>query len=81
MSYLIRNRRSASWTRAPLSCDFKFGSLEGDRLIAVNVGYLHPAVPHLVLHVAAPEDDQARLEFLSLPDERHFCLIGIEVFM
>ncbi len=47
-----------------LSRDLNIGGLEGNRLVAVDFGYLHAAIPHPVLHVAAPEDDEARLEFL-----------------
>jgi hypothetical protein len=30
-----------------------------------------------VLHVAAPDDNQARLEFLFLRDKRHHRLVGL----
>ena len=42
------------------------GGFEGNRLVAVGLGNLDPAVPVAVFHVRAAEDDEARLEFLCI---------------
>src|ERR1035441_4065229 len=47
------------------------GRLERNRLIAVSLRHLHAAIPHPVPHVAAPEENQARFQFLFLGKKRH----------
>jgi hypothetical protein len=42
-----------------------------NRLIAVGLRHLHAAIPHAMLHIAAPEDDEARLQLLFFGDKRH----------
>jgi hypothetical protein len=48
--------------------------LERNRLVTVGLGHLHAAIPHPMLHVAAPEENQARLEFRFVGDECHIRL-------
>jgi gluconate kinase len=40
--------------------------LEGNHLVAVHAGNLHPAVPHAVFHVGSPIDDDARFDWLDI---------------
>src|SRR5580698_5752738 len=40
----------------------------------VGLRHLHAAIPHPMLHVAAPEENQARLEFRFVGDECHIRL-------
>jgi hypothetical protein len=45
--------------------------LEGDRLVAVILGQLDAAVEIAMVHVRAPEDDEARLEHFLVGHKRH----------
>src|ERR1700679_395470 len=47
------------------------GRLERNRLVAVGFGYFHAAIPHPMIHVATPEENQPRLEFRFVRDECH----------
>ena len=47
------------------------GRFKGNRLVAVGLGNLHPAIPHSVVYVAAPKENQSGLEFRFVRDECH----------
>jgi hypothetical protein len=55
----------------PLARRVDVGCFQGNRLVAVRVGELDPAVPIPVLYVRAAEDDKAGLEFLGIDKEGH----------
>src|SRR5665213_3610951 len=42
-----------------------------NRLVTVGLGHLHAAIPHPMLHVATPEENQPRLEFRFVRDKCH----------
>ena len=50
------------------------GRFERNRLVAVGFGYFHAAIPHAMIHVATPEENQTRLEFRFVGDECHIRL-------
>jgi hypothetical protein len=45
----------------PLAGRADVGCFKRNRLIAVGLRHLHAAIPHPMIHVATPEDNQARL--------------------
>jgi hypothetical protein len=46
----------------PLAGGADVGCFERNRLVAVGLRHLHAAIPHLMIHVAAPEENKARLQ-------------------
>ena len=42
----------------PFSRHLDIGRLQRDCLIAVDLGSLHAAIPHPMIHVATPEENQ-----------------------
>src|ERR1700679_443698 len=42
-----------------------------NRLVAVGLRHLHAAIPHAMIHVAAPEENQAGFQLLFLGNKRH----------
>ena len=63
----------------PLPRRFFIRGLKRNRLVAVSL-WLHAAVPHPMIHVAATEDNQARFEFLFVGDKRHVRLLSLNPF-
>jgi hypothetical protein len=70
--------------------DAEIRRFERHRLVAICLRHLHPAVPHSMIDITAPEDDQARLEFVFFGDKRHgasmmflsdFCADSVEVYV
>ena len=53
---------------------------EGNRLVAIGLGDLHAAIPHPMIHVATPEENQAWLEFRFVGDECHIRLCLFDSF-
>jgi hypothetical protein len=54
-----------------IPCRLPVRGLDGNGLVAVGPGQLNPAIPVAVLHVRAPEQDEAVLQFLFVGDESH----------
>ena len=50
-------------------CDIR--GLEGKRFISIGLGDLDAAIPVAMLDVGAPEDHEARFEFLLVGQKRH----------
>src|SRR5579862_4954493 len=55
------------------------GGLEGDRLVAVLLRHLHPAIPVVMRHVGAAENDQAGLELFLIGHECHRLLPSVQI--
>jgi hypothetical protein len=58
----------------PFPCHVDVGRLKRNRLVAVGLGYLHTAIPHPMIHLATPEENQARFKFRFVGDECHIRL-------
>jgi len=62
---------SASWSKARSRATSMSVVLSDTVLLEVGFGYFHAAILHPMLPVAAPEENQARLEFRFVRDECH----------
>jgi hypothetical protein len=63
----------------PLAGRTDVGCFERNRLIAVGLRHLHAAIPHAMIHVAAPEENQAGFQLLFLGNKRRVASCGYSI--
>src|ERR1019366_8476751 len=63
----------------PLARGIDVGGLQANRLVAVRIRQLDPAIPIPVFHVGLSEDDEAGLEFLSVEEECHLGDVSVQI--